>query len=128
MDCKAGSGPGSVTPPSVHMEPMTTFEARVGHVSEFHGSKSIVTFASLSSVYLPLPLCTIELKKGEVFMVTGQDKTDYFGDLWDALRFADSHGVARKPGAITILSPCRAEKGIPVWAVEQIHDRAVPKS
>lgn len=110
------------------MGPMTTFEARVGYTAEFHGQKSIVTFASLSSVYLPLPVCTIELKKGEVFMVVGQDKTDYFGDLWEALRFADNHGVGRKPGAITILSPCRSEKGIPIWAIEQIHERAVAKS
>lgn len=110
------------------MGSMTTFEARVGYTAEFHGRKSIVTFANLTSVHLPLPLCTVELKKGEAFMVSGQDKTEYFGDLWEALRFADSHGVGRKPGAITILSPRQGSAGIPVWEIEQIHDRAIPKA
>lgn len=109
------------------MTPMTVFEARVGYTAEFHGRKSIVTFANLRSVHLPLPLCTVELKKGEVFMVSGQAKTEYFGDLSEALRFADRFGMGRKPGAITILSPRQGSTAIPVWEVEQIHERATPK-
>lgn len=107
---------------------MTTFEARVGCTAEFHGEKSIVTAPNLSSVRLPLPLCTVELKADELFMVEGQDKTEYFGDLWEALRFADGHGVGRRPGAITILTPCRSTNGIPAWGVTQIHERAVVKA
>lgn len=110
------------------MGSMTTFEARVGYTADSDGRKSIVTAASLSSARLHLPLCIIELKAGELFMVTGQDKTEYFGDLWEALRFADGHGVGRKPGAITILTPCRVTDGIPAWNVTQIHERAVAKT
>lgn len=110
------------------MGSMTTFEARVGYTAESNGHKSIVTFANVSSVRLPLALCTVELKADELFMVAGQDKTEYFGDLWEALRFADAHGVGRKPGAITILTPCLSYSGIPVWSNSQIHDRAVVKA
>lgn len=109
------------------MGSMTTFEARVGWAASSAGHKSIVTFANLSSVRLPLPLCTIELKADELFMVEGRDQTEYFGDLWEALRFADAHGVGRKPGAIAIMTPCQATNGIPVWNVSQIHERAVVK-
>jgi hypothetical protein len=106
---------------------MTTFEARVGFTADSE-HLSIITFASLTSVSLPLPLCSVELEKGEVFMVAGQDKTEYFGDLWEALRFADSHGVGRKPGAITILTPCQGRNGIPAWNVSQVHERAIAKA
>jgi hypothetical protein len=105
---------------------MTTFEARVGFTAGVQ-HLSIVTHASVSSVSLPLPLCTVELKQGELFMVAGQDKTEYFGDLWQALRFADGHGVGRKPGAITILTPAQGKNGIPAWNVSQVHERAVAK-
>jgi hypothetical protein len=107
---------------------MTTFEARVGYTAQFRGYHSIVTHPSVASVRLPLPLCTIELRPDELFKVEGQDKTEYFGDLWEALRFADGHGVGRKPGAITILTPCQRENDIPVWSVSQIHERAVAKA
>jgi hypothetical protein len=82
------------------MVSLTTFEARVGFTAQSEGQRSIVTAASLSSVRLPLPLCTVELKAGELFMVAGQDKTEYFGDLWEALRFADNHGEGSQAIAI----------------------------
>lgn len=128
MAVKPSISSGDISGDAVHMGSMTTFEARVGCTAQFHGDLSIVTQANVASVRLPLPLCTVELKANELIKVEGQDATEYFGDLWDAIRFADNHGVGRKPGAITILTPCRSDNGIPVWSVTQIHDRAVVKA
>lgn len=128
MVSETGSGPGSVTPPSVHMASMTTFEARVGFTAQFKGHHSIVAFANSAIRHLQLAHCTISLKDGEVFMVAGRDETGYFDDLEDALWFAHRHGVELQPGAITILTPSTGSNGIPAWNVSQVHSRAVVKS
>lgn len=124
---ETGSSPGSVTPPSVHMTPMTTFEALVGFTADL-SHQSIVAFVNTSIRHLQLAHCTIALREGSVFIVNGRDETGYFDDLEDALWFARRHGVELKPGVIKVLEPATSEDGIPAWNVYQVHERAVVKS
>jgi hypothetical protein len=107
---------------------MTTFEARVGYTAESRGHHSIVDFSNSTRELLPLALCTVELKAGEVFKVQGRTETGFFTDLENALWFAVNHNAELKPGAITILTPCQSTDGIPAWTVTQIHKRAVTKA
>ncbi len=109
------------------MGSMNTFEALVGCRAEFKSRLSIVAFLNREIGHLPLAECTVTLKDGELFIVTGQAETGYFTDLEDALWFAHNHGADSKPGAIAILTPCRSENAIPVWQVSQVHERAVAK-
>jgi hypothetical protein len=106
---------------------MTTFEALVGFTAD-QTHQSIVAFTNTSFRHLPLAHCTVTLDEGSVFMVAGREETGYFDDLEDALWFARRNGVELKPGAITILEPAMAVKGIPSWNVYQVHECAAVKA